>query len=162
MEAAVSAYVAPPMSRANARTSTGRLNRSTPSSAGHPGFPADGMKIDHNLFYANNLDVYRERGFLPDLDALDQALRAALRVHYPSIDNLRLTDYRVRVSVRDPDSAKYIGPPELWQKAEATLTEKLKTVDFLRAASGRPQADAAAEVRPLRVRQLADRRQDFS
>jgi 2-isopropylmalate synthase len=31
------------------------------------------------------------------VNALDQALRAALRVHYPSIDNLRLTDYRVRV-----------------------------------------------------------------
>ena len=29
--------------------------------------------------------------------ALDQALRAALRTHYPEISNLRLSDYRVRV-----------------------------------------------------------------
>jgi 2-isopropylmalate synthase len=31
------------------------------------------------------------------VNALDQALRAALRPHYPAIDQLRLTDYRVRV-----------------------------------------------------------------
>ena len=36
------------------------LTTDTLSSPGHPGFPADGMRIDHNWFYANNLDVYRE------------------------------------------------------------------------------------------------------
>ena len=36
------------------------LTSDTLSAPGHPGFPADGMKIDHNWFYANNLDVYRE------------------------------------------------------------------------------------------------------
>jgi hypothetical protein len=35
------------------------LTTDTLSSPGHPGFPADGMRIDHNWFYANNLDVYR-------------------------------------------------------------------------------------------------------
>ncbi|MDQ3728059.1 MAG: right-handed parallel beta-helix repeat-containing protein, partial [Actinomycetota bacterium] len=30
------------------------------SSAGHPGFPGDGQKIDHNWFYSNNLDIYRD------------------------------------------------------------------------------------------------------
>ncbi len=35
------------------------LTTDTLSAPGHPGFPADGMKIDHNWFYANNLDVYR-------------------------------------------------------------------------------------------------------
>ncbi len=34
------------------------LTTDTLSAPGHPGFPADGMKIDHNYFYANNLDVY--------------------------------------------------------------------------------------------------------
>ncbi len=34
------------------------LTTDTLSAPGHPGFPADGMKIDHNWFYANNLDVY--------------------------------------------------------------------------------------------------------
>jgi hypothetical protein len=36
------------------------LTTDTLSAPGHPGFPADGMMIDHNWFYANNLDVYRE------------------------------------------------------------------------------------------------------
>ena len=36
------------------------LTSDTLSAPGHPGFPADGMKIDHNWFYANNLDIYRE------------------------------------------------------------------------------------------------------
>ncbi len=34
------------------------LTTDTLSAPGHPGFPADGMKIDRNWFYANNLDVY--------------------------------------------------------------------------------------------------------
>src|SRR5215213_349572 len=36
------------------------LTTDTLSAAGHPGFPADGMKIDNNWFFANNLDVYRD------------------------------------------------------------------------------------------------------
>jgi len=36
------------------------LTTDTISAPGHPGFPADGMRIDNNWFYANNLDVYRE------------------------------------------------------------------------------------------------------
>ena len=35
------------------------LTTDTISSPGHPGFPADGMRIDNNWFYSNNLDVYR-------------------------------------------------------------------------------------------------------
>jgi threonyl-tRNA synthetase len=31
---------------------------------------------------------------------------------------LGMTDYRVRVGLRDPDSAKYVGKPEQWDKAE--------------------------------------------
>lgn len=36
------------------------LTTDTLSASGHPGFPADGMKIDNNWFYANNLDIYTE------------------------------------------------------------------------------------------------------
>lgn len=36
------------------------LTTDTLSAPGHPGFPADGMKIDNNWFYANNLDIYTE------------------------------------------------------------------------------------------------------
>ena len=34
------------------------LTTDTLSAPGHPGFPADGMKVDNNLFYSNNLNVY--------------------------------------------------------------------------------------------------------
>ncbi len=36
------------------------LTSDTISAPGHPGFPADGQKVDHNWFYSNNLDVYRD------------------------------------------------------------------------------------------------------
>ena len=36
------------------------LTTDTLSAPGHPGFPADGMKIDNNWFYSNNLDIYTE------------------------------------------------------------------------------------------------------
>jgi len=36
------------------------LTSDTLSAPGHPGFPSDGMKVDRNWFYSNNLDVYRD------------------------------------------------------------------------------------------------------
>ena len=36
------------------------LTSDTVSPQGHPGYPADGMKVDNNWFYSNNLDIYRE------------------------------------------------------------------------------------------------------
>ena len=33
-------------------------------------------------------------------------------------DKLGMTDYRVRVGLRDPDSTKYVGDPKRWDKAE--------------------------------------------
>jgi len=41
---------------------------------------------------------------------------------------LKMTDYRVRVGLRDPDSAKYIGDPANWDKAEAACREAAKTL----------------------------------
>ncbi|MGE3165840.1 MAG: threonine--tRNA ligase [Planctomycetota bacterium] len=35
------------------------------------------------------------------------------------LTTLGLRDYRVRVGLRDPDGSKYIGRPELWDRAEA-------------------------------------------
>jgi parallel beta helix pectate lyase-like protein len=48
------------------------LTTDTLSASGHPGFPADGMKIDKNWFYANNLDVYRDEN--PFLARVPQAV----------------------------------------------------------------------------------------
>ncbi|HVL95775.1 MAG TPA: hypothetical protein VM266_07930 [Solirubrobacteraceae bacterium] len=36
------------------------LTSDTVSPQGHPGYPADGMQVDNNWFYSNNLDIYRE------------------------------------------------------------------------------------------------------
>ena len=40
-----------------------------------------------------------------------------------------MNDYRVRVSLRDPDSDKYVGRLEAWEKAEAALKEAVKALD---------------------------------
>jgi hypothetical protein len=37
---------------------TAGISSDTLSAPGHPGFPADGMLIDNNLIYSNNLDLY--------------------------------------------------------------------------------------------------------
>ena len=41
---------------------------------------------------------------------------------------LGLTDYRVRVGLRDPNSAKYTGTAENWDKAETACREAAKTL----------------------------------
>ena len=42
------------------------------------------------------------------------------------LSTLGMTDYRVRVGLRDPDSNKYTGDPANWDKAETALIESLK------------------------------------
>lgn len=37
------------------------------------------------------------------------------------LSSLGLSDYRVRIGLRDPDSGKYVGDPTDWDKAEKTL-----------------------------------------
>ena len=39
------------------------------------------------------------------------------------LSTLGMNDYRVRVGLRDPDSDKYVGSPENWDKAEAACRE---------------------------------------
>ncbi len=41
---------------------------------------------------------------------------------------LGMKDYRVRVGLRDPDSAKYVGNPENWTRAEAACREAAKSL----------------------------------
>jgi threonyl-tRNA synthetase len=72
----------------------------------------------------------RVRGFTQDdahlfvtPEQVEAELRSELELAQLVLKTLGLTDYRVRVSVRDPASAKYVGPPELWEKAEKTLLE---------------------------------------
>ena len=44
------------------------------------------------------------------------------------LTTLGMSDYRVRVGLRDPDSNKYTGEPENWDKAEAACREAAKTL----------------------------------
>ncbi|MCW5777392.1 MAG: threonine--tRNA ligase [Phycisphaeraceae bacterium] len=41
---------------------------------------------------------------------------------------LGMKEYRVRVGLRDPDSAKYVGNPENWDRAEASCWEAARTL----------------------------------
>ncbi len=75
----------------------------------------------------------RVRGFTQDdahlfvtPEQVEEVLRSEIELAQLVLKTLGLAEYRVRVSVRDPQSKKYIGPPELWSKAEATLTEVAK------------------------------------
>ncbi len=44
------------------------------------------------------------------------------------LNTLGMHDYRVRLSLRDPASDKYVGSPENWDKAEAALREAVQTL----------------------------------
>lgn len=41
---------------------------------------------------------------------------------------LGMSDYTVRLSLRDPDSSKYVGDPENWDKAEEALRDAVQTL----------------------------------
>ncbi|MDB5296327.1 MAG: threonyl-tRNA synthetase [Phycisphaerales bacterium] len=41
---------------------------------------------------------------------------------------LGMNDYRVRVGLRDPDSAKYVGDPAQWDRAEAACKDAARTL----------------------------------
>jgi threonyl-tRNA synthetase len=44
------------------------------------------------------------------------------------LTTLKMNDYRVRVGLRDPDSKKYTGTPETWDKAEQACRDAAKTL----------------------------------
>jgi threonyl-tRNA synthetase len=72
----------------------------------------------------------RVRGFTQD-DAhlfvapehVEQELRSEIELAQFVLKSLGLTDYRVRVGLRDPKSDKYVGAPELWDNAEKVLRD---------------------------------------
>ena len=79
----------------------------------------------------------RVRGFTQDdvrapllhrEDQVAQELIGCLALVKIILTTLGMSDYRVRVGLRDPDSKKYIGTPENWDKAEAACREAAKTL----------------------------------
>jgi threonyl-tRNA synthetase len=70
----------------------------------------------------------RVRGFTQDdahlfvtPEQVEAEIQSEIDLVLHVLKTLGLADFRVRVSVRDPESDKYVGASELWEKAEATL-----------------------------------------
>jgi threonyl-tRNA synthetase len=77
----------------------------------------------------------RVRGFTQDdahlfcmEEQVPQEIIGCLTLVKIVLTTLGMSDYRVRVGLRDPDSAKYTGDPANWDKAEAACREAAKTL----------------------------------
>ena len=78
----------------------------------------------------------RVRGFTQDdahlfctPDQVEGEIQGCLGLVKKVLQTLGLEDYRVRVSLRDPDSSKYVGDPEDWDRAEEALRTAVKELD---------------------------------
>ena len=79
--------------------------------------------------------MVRVRGFTQDdahlfctEDQLSQELHGCLTLVKTIFSTLNMTDYRVRVGLRGPDSSKYVGKPENWDKAEQACRNAAATL----------------------------------
>lgn len=54
-------------------------------------------------------------------DQVEEEVLGCLDLVKKVLGTLGMTDYRVRVSLRDPDSSKYVGDPANWDRAENSL-----------------------------------------
>ncbi len=73
-------------------------------------------------------------------DQLDEEINGCLSLVKIIFATLGMTDYRVRVGLRDPDSRKYVGQPEQWDKAE---TACIKAAESLGAPFSQEPGEAA-------------------
>ena len=78
----------------------------------------------------------RVRGFTQDdahlfirEDQLQEEIQRCLGLVKLVFSVLGMKDYRVRVSLRDPQSDKYVGNPESWNKAENALRQAVKSLE---------------------------------
>ncbi len=74
--------------------------------------------------------MIRVRGFTQDdahlfitPEQIESEMRANIELVLFVLQSLGLTDYRVRVGLRDPKSDKYVGSQEDWDNAQASLIE---------------------------------------
>ncbi|RMF88344.1 MAG: threonine--tRNA ligase, partial [Planctomycetota bacterium] len=79
----------------------------------------------------------RVRGFTQDdahifctEDQVADEFRACIEMTQFVLNTLGFTDYRVRLSFRDPKSDKYVGDPEVWERAETALAEVCRSMDL--------------------------------
>ncbi len=59
-------------------------------------------------------------------DQIKDEVQGCLDLVKVAFDTLGLSDFRVRVGLRDPDSDKYVGDAAVWDKAEAACLEAAK------------------------------------
>src|SRR5690606_32876041 len=78
----------------------------------------------------------RVRGFTQDdahlfctEEQVGQEVRGCLELVGIVLKTLGMNEYRVRVGLRDPDSTKYTGDAQNWDKAEAACREAARTLD---------------------------------
>lgn len=63
-------------------------------------------------------------------EQLPEELFRALDLGIRVLSTLGLTDFRARLGLRDPDSSKYVGAPEQWDKAEEALRQVAKKLNI--------------------------------
>jgi len=63
-------------------------------------------------------------------EQLPEELFRTLDVGIRVLKTLGLTDFRARLGLRDPDSSKYVGAPEQWDKAEDALRHAAQKVSI--------------------------------
>ncbi len=75
----------------------------------------------------------RVRGFTQDdahifctPDQLEAEIESCVDLTRCCLQTLGLTDYRVRIGLRDPDSTKYTGSPEGWDRAEENIRSVIR------------------------------------
>ena len=61
-------------------------------------------------------------------EQLGDEIEACLGLVKRVLGTLGMEDYGVRLSLRDPDSDKYVGDPESWDKAENALRKAIQTL----------------------------------
>src|ERR1700716_568704 len=61
-------------------------------------------------------------------EQLHQEILGVMELARHFMATLGVTDYRYRLSVRDPDKQKYVGSDEEWANAEAALTSALEAI----------------------------------
>jgi threonyl-tRNA synthetase len=77
----------------------------------------------------------RVRGFTQDdahlfctPDQVADEIQGCLGLVKTVLHTLGMEDYKIRLSLRDPDSDKYVGSPENWDKAEAALRDAVRSL----------------------------------
>ena len=78
----------------------------------------------------------RVRGFTQDdahlfctEEQIGQEIKGCLDLVKLVFNTLGMSDYRVRIGLRDPDSTKYVGDTEKWDMAEEALRQAAQTLD---------------------------------